>query len=88
MTIIIGRILSSIMNKPVKFKTKPIAPSFNSMFSFFLYHLRITAICKYTKPNSIIICVDINKKPHKCGVKFLNKCLPSRECNDNHYNYE
>ena len=64
MTIIIGRILSSIMNKPVKFKTKPIAPSFNSVFSFFLNHLRITVIYKYTKPNSIIICADINKKTH------------------------
>ena len=55
MTIIVGRILSSEMNKPVKFKTKPIAPSFISEFSFFLNHLRITAIFKYTKPNSIII---------------------------------
>ena len=66
MTIIIGRILSSIMNKPVKFKTKPIAPSFISAFSFFLNHLPITAIFKYTKPNSIIIWVDLNKKPHEC----------------------
>ena len=68
MTIIIGRILFSIMNKPVKFKIKPIAPSFNSVFSFFLNHLRITAICKYTKPNSIIFCADINKKPHECDL--------------------
>ncbi len=75
MTIIIGRILLSIMNKPVKFKTKPIAPSFNSMFSFFLNHLRITAIRKYTKPIFIIICADINKKPHECGAKFIvNRC--------------
>ena len=70
MTIIIGRILSSIMNKPVKFKTKPIAPSFNSVFSFFLNHLRITAICQYTKPTSIIIFENINKKPHECGVLY------------------
>jgi len=64
MTIIIGRILSSIMNKSMKFKTKSIAPSFIRAFSFFLNHLRITVIYKYTKPNSIIICADINKKPH------------------------
>ena len=73
MTIIVGRILSSEMNKPVKFKTKPIAPSFISAFSFFLNHLRITAICKYTKPNSIIICEDINKKLHECGAVMLLK---------------
>ena len=73
MTIIIGRILSSIMNKSMKFKTKSIAPSFISAFSFFLNHLRITIICKYTKPNSIIICADINKKPHKCGAVMLLK---------------
>ena len=63
MTIIIGRILSSIMNKPVKFKTKPIAPSFNSVFSYFLNNLLIKAICKYTKLNSIIVFVDTNKEP-------------------------
>ena len=63
MTIINGRILSSIMNKPVKFKTKPIAPSFNSVFSYFLNNLLTEAICKYTKLNSIIICVDTNKEP-------------------------
>ena len=51
------------MNKPVKFNTKPIAPSFISAFSFFLNHLRITVICKFTKSNSIIIYADINKKP-------------------------
>ena len=66
MTIIIGRILSSIMNKSMKFKTKSIAPSFISAFSFFLNHLRITVIYKYTKPNSIIICADTNKKTHEC----------------------
>ena len=71
MIIIIGRILSSIGNKLMKFKTKSIAPSFISAFSFFLNHLRITAICKYTKPNSIIICADINKKPHECGAKCI-----------------
>ena len=70
MTIIIGRILSSIMNKPVKFKTKPIAPSFISLFSFFLNHLRITAICKFTKFNSIIICADINKETHLESIKL------------------
>ena len=75
MTIIIGRILFSIMNKPVKFKTKPIAPSFNSVFSFFLNHLRITAICKYTKPNSIIICADINKNPTNVGLDTVNKVI-------------
>ena len=67
MIIIIGRILSSIGNKLMKFKTKSIAPSFIRAFSFFLNHLRITVIYKYTKPNSIIICADINKKPHECG---------------------
>ena len=66
MTIIIDRILPSIANKSIKLKTKNIAPSFISAFSFFLNHLRITVICKYTKPNSIIICADINKKPHEC----------------------
>ena len=68
MTITIDRILPSIVNKSIKLKTKNIAPSFISAFSFFLNHLRITVICKYTKPNSIIICADINKKPHECGV--------------------
>ena len=63
MTMIIGRILSSIMNKPVKFKTKPIAPSFNSVFSYFLNNLLIKAICKYTKLKSIIVFVDTNKEP-------------------------
>ena len=71
MTIIVGRILFPKMNKPVKFKTKPIAPSFISAFSFFLNHLRITAIFKYKKPNSIIILADINKKPHKYGTIFV-----------------
>ena len=64
MTIIIGRILFSIMNKPVKFKTKPIAPSFNSVFSFFLNHLRITDICKYTNYKTkmdMIYVLDIYK---------------------------
>ena len=65
MTITIDRILPSIVNKSIKLKTKNIAPSFISAFSFFLNHLRIT---KYTKPNSIIICADINKKPHECGA--------------------
>ena len=64
MTITIDRILPSIVNKSIKLKTKNIAPSFISTFSFFLNHLRITVIYKYTKPNSIIICADINKKPH------------------------
>ena len=73
MTIIVGRILFPKMNKPVKFKTKPIAPSFNSVFSFFLNHLRITAICKYTKPNSIIICADINKNPTNVGLDYIKK---------------
>ena len=67
MTIKVGRRLSSIMKKPVKFKTKPIAPSFISAFSFFLNHLRVTAICKVTQSKSIIIFADINKKPHECG---------------------
>ena len=71
MIIIIGRILSSTGNKPMKFKTKSIAPSFISAFSFFLNHLRITVIYKYTKPNSIIICADINKKPHGCGAFMI-----------------
>ena len=66
MTIIVGRILFPKMNKPAKFKTKPIAPSFISAFSFFLNHLRITVTYKYTKYNSIIICVDINNDPHEC----------------------
>ena len=73
MTIIIDRILPSIANKSIKLKTKNIAPSFISTFSFFLNHLRITVICKYTKPNSIIICADINKKPHKCGALCKSK---------------
>ena len=64
MTIIIDRILPSKAKKSIKFKTKNIAPSFISAFSFFLNHLRIAVINKYTKPNSIIICADINKKPH------------------------
>ena len=51
----------------MKFKTKSIAPSFISAFSFFLNHLRITVIYKYTKPNSIIICAGI-KKPHECDL--------------------
>ena len=68
MTIIIDRILPSIANKSIKLKTKNIAPSFISTFSFFLNHLRITVIYKYTKPNSIIICAGINKKPHECGL--------------------
>ena len=68
MTIIIDRILPSIANKSIKLKTKNIAPSFISTFSFFLNHLRITVIYKYTKPNSIIICAGINKQPHECGV--------------------
>ena len=74
MTIIIGRILlfPSKINKSVKLKTKNIAPSFISAFSFFLNHLRITVICKYTKPNSIIICVDINKKP-----LLIDQCITS-----------
>ena len=63
MIIIIGRILSSIGNKPMKFKIKSIALSFIRTFSFLLNHLRITAIYKYTKPNSRIICAGINKKP-------------------------
>ena len=70
MIIIIGRILSSTGNKLMKFKTKSIAPSFISAFSFFLNHLRITAICQYTEPASIIICENINKKPHECGVLY------------------
>ena len=66
MTIIIDRILPSIVNvkKSIKLKTKSIVPIFVRAFSFFLNHLRITVIYKYTKPNSIIICADINKKPH------------------------
>jgi len=70
MTIIIGIILSLsfIVNKSIKLKTKNIAPSFISAFSFFLNHLRIAVINKYTKPNSIIICADINKKPHEFGA--------------------
>ena len=68
MTIIIDRILPSIANKSIKLKTKSIAPSFIRAFSFFLNHLRITVISKYTEPNSIIICADINKKPHEFGV--------------------
>ena len=51
------------MNKPVKFKTKPITPSFNSVFSYFLKNLLIKAIYKYTKLDSIIIFVDTNKEP-------------------------
>ena len=72
MTIIIDRILPSIANKSIKLKTKNIAPSFISAFSFFLNHLRITVIYKYTKPNSIIICAGINKKSHECEVLFKN----------------
>ena len=73
MTIIIDRILPSIVNKSIKFKTKSIVPIFIRAFSFFLNHLRITVIYKYTKPNSIIICADINKKPHKCGALCKSK---------------
>ena len=76
MTIIIDRILPSIANKSIKFKTKNIAPSFISAFSFFLNHLRITVIYKYTKPNSIIICADINKKPHECGNNYKCNFIP------------
>ena len=65
MIITIGRILSSIKNKLIKFKIKSIAPSFIRTFSFLLNHLRITAIYKYTKPNSRIICAGVNKKPMK-----------------------
>ena len=72
MTIIIDRILPSIANKSIKLKTKNIAPSFISTFSFFLNHLRITVIYKYTKPNSIIICADINKKPLQ-----IDQCITS-----------
>ena len=72
MTIIIDRILPSIANKSIKLKTKNIAPSFISTFSFFLNHLRITVIYKYTKPNSIIICAGINKKAHEYEVLFKN----------------
>ena len=63
MIIIIGRILSSIENKLMKFKIKSIEPSFIRKFSFLLNHLRITAIHKYTKPNSGIICAGVNKNP-------------------------
>ena len=72
MTITIDRILPSIVNKSIKLKTKNIAPSFISAFSFFLNHLRITVIYKYTKPNSIIICADINKKPLQ-----IDQCITS-----------
>ena len=75
MTIIIDRILPSIANKSIKLKTKNIAPSFISAFSFFLNHLRITVICKYTKPNSIIICADINKNPTNVGLDTVNKVI-------------
>ena len=73
MTIIIGIILSLsfIVNKSIKLKTKNIAPSFISAFSFFLNHLRITVIYKYTKPNSIIICAGINKKTHESGAFII-----------------
>ena len=66
MTIIIGKILSlsSLVTKSIKLKTKNIEPSFISAFSFFLNHLRITVIYKYTKLNSKMICADKNKKPH------------------------
>ena len=68
MIITIGRILSSIENKLMKFKIKSIAPSFIRTFSFLLNHLRITAIYKYTKPNSRIICAGVNKKPTGMGI--------------------
>ncbi len=64
MTIIIDRILPSTVNNSIKLKIKNIAPVFIRAFSFFLNHLRNTFIYKYTKPNSKIICADINKKPH------------------------
>ena len=65
---IIDKILPSIVKKDMKFKTKNIVPIFIRAFSFFLNHLRIIVTYKYTKPNSIIICSYINKKPHKCGA--------------------
>tara|TARA_Y100001970_G_scaffold257537_1_gene336334 strand:+ start:517 stop:729 length:213 start_codon:yes stop_codon:yes gene_type:complete len=69
MTIIIDRILPSIAKKFIKFKTKNIAPSFISVFSFFLNHLRITVIYKYSMSNYIIIWADINKKtPQMWGL--------------------
>ena len=76
MIIIIDRILPSIANKSIKFKTKNIAPSFISTFSFFLNHLRITVIYKYTKPNSIIIRTGI-KKP-KCGANANGMFYPKQ----------
>ena len=69
MTIIIDRILPSIANKSIKFKTKNIAPSFISAFSFFLNHLRIKVIYEYTKSNNIIIYADIKKTARECGCK-------------------
>ena len=72
MIIIIGRILSSIGNKLMKFKTKSIAPSFIRAFSFFLNHLRIAVIYKYTKPNSIVICAGTNKNPWSSRLVHWN----------------
>ena len=68
MTITIDTILPSTVKKSIKFKTKSIALIFVITFSFFLNHLRIIVEYKYTKRNSIIICADINKKPHECGA--------------------
>ena len=56
MTIIVDIMLPSIVNvkKSIKFKIKNIVPIFVRAFSFFLNHLSITVIYKYTKPNSIM----------------------------------
>ena len=74
MTIINGRMLflPSKINKSKKLNIKNIAPSLFSVLSFFLSHLRITVIYKYIKPNSIIICADINKKNHECGASITH----------------
>ena len=76
MTITIDTILPSTVKKSIKFKTKSIAPIFVITFSFFLNHLRIIVEYKYTKRNSIIICADINKKPHECGNNYKCNFIP------------
>ena len=74
MTIINGRMLflPSKINKSKKLNIKNIALSLFSVLSFFLSHLRIAVIYKYTKPHSIIICVDKNKKPINMGPESKN----------------
>ena len=77
MTIMVDIMLPSIVNvkKSIKFKIKNIVPIFVRAFSFFLNHLRITVIYKYTKPNSIMDAAHIYLNYCKYLNKYINMLI-------------